>query len=95
VSAAASIADDQRPRLPRGVRLKFDEARNEWLLLAPERVIKANPIAVEILKRCDGTRSVLALVEELATLYNADRSRVKTDVHGLLLELATKRLLDL
>jgi pyrroloquinoline quinone biosynthesis protein D len=95
VSAAASIAGDQRPRLPRGVRLKFDEARNEWLLLAPERVIKANAIAVEILKRCDGTRSVQALVDELATLYSADRSRVQTDVHGMLLELATKRLLDL
>jgi pyrroloquinoline quinone biosynthesis protein D len=95
VSAAASIADDQRPRLPRGVRLKFDEARNEWLLLAPERVIKANAIAVEILKRCDGTRSVQALVDELASLYSADRSRVQTDVRGLLLELATKRLLDL
>jgi pyrroloquinoline quinone biosynthesis protein D len=95
VSTDASIADDQRPRLPRGVRLKFDEARNEWLLLAPERVIKANPIAVEILKRCDGTRSVLSLVEELATLYNADPMRVQTDVHGLLRELATKRLLDL
>jgi len=33
--------------LPRGVRLKYDETRSEWLLLAPERVIKTDAIAVE------------------------------------------------
>jgi pyrroloquinoline quinone biosynthesis protein D len=95
VSIAPSIVDDQRPRLPRGVRLKFDEARNEWLLLAPERVIKANSVAVEILKRCDGAHTVQTLVDELASVYNADRLQVQADVHRLLLELATKRLLDL
>lgn len=95
MTGAASIADNQRPRLPRGVRLKFDEARQEWLLLAPERVIKANPVAVEILRRCDGARTVQALVDELATLYKADRLQVEADVHRLLLGLATKRLLDL
>jgi len=31
-----------KPCLPRGVRLKYDETRSEWLLLAPERVIKTD-----------------------------------------------------
>jgi hypothetical protein len=26
------------PKFPRGVRLKHDEARQEWVLLAPERL---------------------------------------------------------
>ena len=95
MTSAVPIADQQRPRLPRGVRLKFDEARGQWLLLAPERVIKANAVAVEILKRCDGVRTFQALVDELSTLYNADRSRVQTDVHSLLVDLAAKRLIDL
>lgn len=95
MTIAAPIGDDQRPHLPRGVRLKFDEARNAWLLLAPERVIKANAIAVEILKRCDGVRTVGALVDELSILYGADRSQVQTDVYRLLLDLAAKRVLDL
>jgi pyrroloquinoline quinone biosynthesis protein D len=84
-----------RPRLPRGVRLKLDETRGEWLLLAPERVIKADAIAVEILKRCDGTATVDAIIDDLATAFSADRSRVATDVRALLDELAAKRMMDL
>jgi pyrroloquinoline quinone biosynthesis protein D len=83
------------PRLPRGVRLKHDEVRNEWLLLAPERVLKTDAIAVEILKRCTGERSLDAIVDDLASTFTADRSRIDTDVRALLSELATKRLVDL
>ncbi len=49
-----SIAPDAKPRLPRGVRLTHNEAQGGWVLLAPERVFKADAIAVEILKRCTG-----------------------------------------
>jgi pyrroloquinoline quinone biosynthesis protein D len=83
------------PKLPRGVRLKHDEARQSWLLLAPERVVKANPIAVEILKRCDGERTIRAIVDELALAYKADRSRIEADVVKLLDDLALKRMVDL
>ena len=50
--------EEAKPRLPKGVRLRHDEMRGEWLLLAPERVLKADAIAVEILKRCTGERSI-------------------------------------
>ncbi len=53
-AATPSIAPDARPRLPRGVRLTHNEAQGGWVLLAPERVFKADAVAVEILKRCDG-----------------------------------------
>lgn len=84
-----------KPRLPRGVRLKYDETRGEWLLLAPERVIKADAIAVEILKRCDGTATLAAIVDDLAAQFSAPRARVETDVRALLEELAAKRMVDL
>ncbi|HUB62876.1 MAG TPA: pyrroloquinoline quinone biosynthesis peptide chaperone PqqD [Methylocella sp.] len=84
-----------KPRLPRGVRLKYDETRGEWLLLAPERVIKADAIAVAILKRCDGTATIGAIVDDLAKQFAADRTRVETDVRALLGELAAKRMVDL
>ena len=74
----------RKPRLPRGVRLKYDETRGEWLLLAPERVIKADAIAVEILKRCDGTATFAAIVDDLAQQFSADRARVEADVRALL-----------
>ncbi len=95
MSDAQTIADDAKPRLPRGVRLKHDDTRNEWLLLAPERVIKADAIAVEILKRCDGMATLSEIVDGLAGQFKADRARVAADVRVLLGELAAKRMVDL
>jgi pyrroloquinoline quinone biosynthesis protein D len=95
VSAPPTLDGASKPRLPRGVRLKYDETRGEWLLLAPERVIKANAIAVEILKRCDGAATLDAIVDDLAAQFKVDRSRIENDVHALLGELAAKRMVDL
>lgn len=94
-ATAAAIPDDATPRLPRGVRLKHDETRGEWTLLAPERVLKADAIAVEILKRCDGVRSLKEIVDHLAATFNAERARIDTDVRALLGQLAMKRMVDL
>ena len=52
--SALPLPPDARPRLPRGVRLVHNEAHGGWVLLAPERVFKADAIAVEIIKRCTG-----------------------------------------
>jgi pyrroloquinoline quinone biosynthesis protein D len=87
--------DLRRPKLPRGVRLKHDETRQTWLLLAPERVVRANPIAVEILKLCDGERTIRTIVDELALAFKAQRPRVEADVVKLLDDLALKRMVDL
>jgi pyrroloquinoline quinone biosynthesis protein D len=89
------IADDARPRLPRGVRLREDRARDRWVLLAPERVVKVNPIAVEVLKLCDGSRSLGQIVAGLAERFNADPARVGADVRALLSSLAEKRMAEL
>ncbi len=89
------IADEVKPRLPRGVRLKHDDTRGEWLLLAPERVVKTDAIAVEILKRCDGIATLGEIVDGLAEQFKAERGRVAADVRGLLGELAAKRMVDL
>ncbi len=85
----------QIPRLPRGVRLKLDETRGEWLLLAPERVVKIDAIAVAILQRCDGVATIETIVDDLAAAYAADRARIEADVRGLLNGLAAKRMVDL
>jgi pyrroloquinoline quinone biosynthesis protein D len=91
----AGPAEDARPRLPKGVRLRHDQARGEWLLLAPERVLKADATAVEILKRCTGERTIGDIVDDLASVYSADRARIAADVRMLLADLAAKRMLDL
>jgi pyrroloquinoline quinone biosynthesis protein D len=91
----AEVAPQSVPALPRGVRLRFDQARDAWVLLAPERVLMPDPIAIEILKRCDGKASVAAIVDELAAAYAAERSQIESDVIALLQDLADKGLLAL
>jgi pyrroloquinoline quinone biosynthesis protein D len=94
-AAAPSILPDARPRLPRGVRLVHNEAQGGWVLLAPERVFKADQIAAEVVKRCTGEASFAAIVDDLAATFAAPRERVEADVATLLRGLADKKLLEL
>jgi pyrroloquinoline quinone biosynthesis protein D len=89
------IAPDVRPRLPRGVRLVHNEQQGGWVLLAPERVFKADAISVEILKRCTGEATLADIVDDLAKTFAAPRDRILTDVSALLRGLAEKQLLEL
>jgi pyrroloquinoline quinone biosynthesis protein D len=89
------IASDARPCLPHGVRLVQNEAHGGWVLLAPERVFKADAIAVEIIKRCTGAATLAEIVDDLAATYSAPRERVLADATALLRGLADKKLLEL
>jgi pyrroloquinoline quinone biosynthesis protein D len=82
----------ERPRLAPGVRLHFDKTRDAWVLLGPERVIETEGPANDILRRCDGTRTVGQIVDELAALYTAEPSEIARDVEDMLAELAAKRM---
>jgi pyrroloquinoline quinone biosynthesis protein D len=86
---------DSRPRLAPGVRLKYDEARACWVVLAPERVLMPDETALEVLQRLDGQKTVDALVQELVTAYDADRGEILADVTELLNGLLEKRVLAL
>ena len=77
------------------MRLTHNEAQGGWLLLAPERVFKADAISHEILKRCTGEASVAAIVDDLAKTFNAPRERIRDDVVKLLGGLVEKKLLEL
>jgi pyrroloquinoline quinone biosynthesis protein D len=88
-----SISEASRPKLPRHAKLKFDETRQVWVILAPERVLAPDEIAVEVLKLCDGERSVAEMVDRLATKYAAERSAIAGDVIGMLQDLADKGFL--
>jgi pyrroloquinoline quinone biosynthesis protein D len=95
VSAGEDIAASTRPRLPRGVRLSRDKARGGFVLLAPERIIRADPIAAAVLERCDGVRTLGEIVDELCTSYRGERNRIETDVRGLLADLSAKKMIEL
>jgi pyrroloquinoline quinone biosynthesis protein D len=93
--AKDAIASDARPRLPRGVRLVHSEAHGGWVLLAPERVFKADAVAAEIVKRCTGEATFEAIVDDLSKTFNAPRERILTDVTAMLRSLADKKMLEL
>ena len=88
------IAADAKPKLPRGVRLTHNEAQGGWVLLAPERVFKADAIAAEIVKRCTGEATVDEIVDDLSNAFNAPRGRIMTDVSVMLTGLVDKRLME-
>ena len=69
---------------------RFDEVRQRWIILAPERLMLPDEQAVEILKLVDGTASVAAIVDTLAARFNAPREEIAGDVAEMLQDLADK-----
>lgn len=65
------LSVDSRPRVGAGFRLQWEPAQNCHVLLYPEGMVKLNGSAGEIMKRCDGQRSVGEIVTELETAFNA------------------------
>jgi pyrroloquinoline quinone biosynthesis protein D len=88
-----SVSETSRPKLPRHAKLKFDETRQVWVLLAPERVLAPDEIAVEVLQLCDSVRSVADMVDLLAAKYSAPREAIASDVIAMLQDLADKGFL--
>jgi pyrroloquinoline quinone biosynthesis protein D len=89
-----SVSEASKPLLPRHAKLKFDETRQRWVILAPERVLAPDEIAVEILQLCDGARSVAQMIDILAEKYRADRAEIGADVIAMLQDLADKGFLS-
>jgi pyrroloquinoline quinone biosynthesis protein D len=87
------ITEDSRPVLARHAKLRFDETRQRWVILVPERVLAPDDIAVEILQLCDGIRSVDVIIDALAEKYVADRALIANDVIAMLKDLAEKGFL--
>jgi pyrroloquinoline quinone biosynthesis protein D len=88
-----SVSEASRPVLPRHTKLKFDQTRNVWVILAPERVLAPDEIAVEVLQLCDGVRTVAGMIDQLAEKYAAPRETIEADVIAMLQDLADKGFL--
>ena len=88
-----SVSEASRPVLPRHAKLKFDETRQRWVILAPERVLAPDDIAVEVLQLCDGVRKVADIIDQLAEKYAAERDAIASDVIAMLQDLADKGFL--
>ncbi len=85
-----AIAAETVPHLAPGARLQFDSVRNQWVLLAPERMFVPDEIAVEILQRVDGMTRLDAIIDRLAERYAAPRDEIARDVLEMVQDLADK-----
>jgi pyrroloquinoline quinone biosynthesis protein D len=81
---------EQIPAFNRGFRLRHDEVRGKWVVLAPERLFVLDGPAAEVLQLVDGTRSVAAIVDALAEKFAAPREAIEKDVQTMLQDLSVK-----
>ena len=80
-------------RLAPHAKFRFDEVRQAWIVLAPERLLLPDEQAVEILRLIDGERDVDTVIDELARRYEAPREVIAGDVVAMLQDLVDKKVL--
>ena len=77
------------PKLPRHAKLRFDQARNIWIINAPERGFELDDIAAEIIKMVDGKSQITIIIDKLLKKFEvAPREIITKDVLALLQPLA-------
>jgi pyrroloquinoline quinone biosynthesis protein D len=79
-----------RPRLATGARLRYDDVREEHLLLIPEGAVRLNPTAAQVLELCDGERSLEEIVDALSARYEG--ADIRDDIVELVDAMAQKGL---
>lgn len=64
------------PRLSSHYVFRWEESQAAYILLYPEGLIKLNGSAGEILKRCDGQRSVADIVDDLQLAFPGNSAAI-------------------
>ena len=76
------IADNARIHIAAQFRLQWEDSQQAYVLLYPEGMVKLNSSAGEILKRCDGSRTLSDIIGDLKKDFpDAD---LEDDVKNLL-----------
>lgn len=84
------------PKLAKKARLKLDRHADKYMIIYPERGLELNDEAAAIAKKCDGTRSIAVIAEELAQEHEgATREGIEKDVLAFVARLRDSGLLDL
>lgn len=82
-------------RLPRGVKLREDPVRKQMVLLAPERALALDEIAVAIVRALDGVRSLEEIAVDFAREFEAPKDQVLADILTFAQEFANRRMLEI
>ncbi|MEF0943731.1 pyrroloquinoline quinone biosynthesis peptide chaperone PqqD [Rhizobium sp. BR 362] len=82
-------------KLARGVRLREDTARGQTVLLAPERALALDEIAVAIVKALDGVRTLDEIATVFAQQFGAPKEEILADMIVFIRDFASRRILEL
>lgn len=88
-----AIDSDARLAICRGFRLQWEPAQKAHVLLYPEGMVKLNASAGEILKRCDGVRTVGEIVADLEAAFAT--TGLTNDVTAFMSAALEKRWLEI
>ena len=91
----AIASPESKPLLPRHVILRRDEVRERWVALAPERVVVLDESSLEILRMCDGERTIAELAGQLTKEYDAPEQVIAEDVLAFIQEWSDRMLVRL
>jgi pyrroloquinoline quinone biosynthesis protein D len=71
-----SLPANAIPRLSPHYVFRWEDSQDAFILLYPEGLIKLNQSAGEILKRCDGKRSIADIVTDLQTAFPGNAAEI-------------------
>ena len=70
MNTSTALTTDLRPAVGPGFRLQWEAVQNCHVMLYPEGMVKLSQSAGEIMKRCDGQRSVAEIVTDLEQAFS-------------------------
>lgn len=86
------MQSNSSPYLACGVRLFWDEVRQQRFLLFPEGAIQLNQTAWAILERCDRNHTIHQIIAELALQF--PNASIEADVYELIAKISQRGLLN-
>ncbi len=90
--AGGAVPTAERLTIRKLFRLQWEPAQNAYVLLYPEGMVKLNQSAGEILKRCDGTRDMTALIADLEQAFNT--TGLGPEVHAFVADAQVRGWLE-
>lgn len=92
-STAIDLPATARPAVGRHFRLQWEPAQKAHVLLYPEGMVKLNGSAGEIMKRCNGERTIGDIVADLESAFNA--TGLSDDVNAFVSMAVTRQWLEI
>jgi coenzyme PQQ biosynthesis protein PqqD len=90
-----TLSPASRPKLAPKARLRWDKREGRHFLLYPERGLRLNPTAADIVQLCTGQHTVEGIVGQLTAKYPGQaREQIEREVLAFLAQIESRGLLE-